>query len=44
MYKLGFCVYGPHCRYRHTWSEEPPPSPAQAAAKLGELHRMRMRR
>ena len=28
MYKLGFCVYGAHCRYRHTRVPGPPPDPA----------------
>lgn len=25
MYKLGFCVYGPQCRYKHTRQDGPPP-------------------
>ena len=28
MYKLGFCVYGAQCRYRHTRVPGPPPDPA----------------
>lgn len=27
MYKLGFCVYGPRCRFRHTRVPGPPPPP-----------------
>ena len=27
MYKLGFCVYGPRCRFRHTRLPGPPPEP-----------------
>jgi cleavage and polyadenylation specificity factor subunit 4 len=27
MYKLGFCVYGPKCRFRHTKLPGPPPDP-----------------
>ncbi|CAL8467936.1 g7474 [Coccomyxa elongata] len=27
MYKLGFCVYGPRCRFRHTRQPGPPPHP-----------------
>ncbi len=27
MYKLGFCVYGPRCRFRHTRLPGPPPHP-----------------
>jgi len=26
MFKLGFCVYGPQCRYRHTRLSGPPPA------------------
>jgi cleavage and polyadenylation specificity factor subunit 4 len=26
MFKLGFCVYGPQCRYRHTRLPGPPPA------------------
>lgn len=34
MYKLGFCVYGPRCRFRHTRLPGPPPDPdAFEAAK-----------
>jgi cleavage and polyadenylation specificity factor subunit 4 len=27
MYRLGFCVYGPLCRYKHTRLSGPPPDP-----------------
>lgn len=27
MYKLGFCIYGPLCRYRHPRLQGPPPQP-----------------
>jgi len=30
MYKLGFCIHGPHCRFRHLKLPAPPPS-AEAA-------------
>ena len=32
MFKLGFCVYGPDCRYRHTRLAGPPPSPGTVDA------------
>eukprot|EP01023_Acetabularia_acetabulum_P048994 TRINITY_DN5204_c0_g2_i1.p2 TRINITY_DN5204_c0_g2~~TRINITY_DN5204_c0_g2_i1.p2 ORF type:complete len:270 (-),score=39.86 TRINITY_DN5204_c0_g2_i1:156-965(-) len=32
MYRLGFCIYGPNCRYRHTRLPGPPPDPAQVEA------------
>ena len=32
MYKLGFCVYGPQCRYRHTRLPAPPPEPESIEA------------
>lgn len=38
MFKLGFCVYGPDCRYRHTRLAGPPPSPSTVdAAKPREF-------
>ena len=38
MFKLGFCVYGPDCRYRHTRLPGPPPSPSRVdAAKPREF-------
>lgn len=27
MYKLGFCIYGPACRFKHTRLQGPPPNP-----------------
>eukprot|EP00958_Prasinococcus_capsulatus_P010560 scaffold1033_cov408-Prasinococcus_capsulatus_cf.AAC.8 len=33
MYKLGFCVNGPHCRYRHNKLPAPPP-PLEETLKL----------
>ena len=27
MYKLGFCIYGPACRFKHTRTGGPPPDP-----------------
>jgi cleavage and polyadenylation specificity factor subunit 4 len=27
MYKLGFCIYGPACRFKHTRQDGPPPDP-----------------
>ena len=32
MFKLGFCVYGPQCRYRHTKLPGPPPDPKTVEA------------
>ena len=32
MFKLGFCVYGPQCRYRHTRATGPPPDPSTIEA------------
>jgi cleavage and polyadenylation specificity factor subunit 4 len=32
MYKLGFCVYGPQCRYKHTRLPAPPPPPESIEA------------
>ncbi len=32
MYKLGFCVYGPRCRFRHTRLPGPPPDPETVEA------------
>jgi hypothetical protein len=38
MFKLGFCVYGPQCRYRHTKLGGPPPDPKDVdAAKPREF-------
>ena len=30
MYKLGFCVHGPNCRFRHLKLPAPPPPPESA--------------
>jgi cleavage and polyadenylation specificity factor subunit 4 len=38
MYKLGFCVYGPACRFKHSRQPGPPPDPERLeAAKPREL-------
>ena len=38
MFKLGFCVYGPECRYRHTrLAGPPPPADTVDAAKPREF-------
>mmetsp|Transcript_22202 Transcript_22202/g.75399 ORF Transcript_22202/g.75399 Transcript_22202/m.75399 type:complete len:172 (-) Transcript_22202:847-1362(-) len=34
MYKLGFCIHGPNCLFRHVKKTSPPP-PAEDAALLG---------
>ena len=40
MYKLGFCVYGPSCRFKHTRLPGPPPDPSTVeAAKPREVRR-----
>ena len=40
MYKLGFCIHGPNCRYRHPRSDGDPPEIAEAAlfGRPGHLH------
>ena len=40
MYKLGFCIHGPNCRYRHAPTTAPPMSIADAAliGRPGHLH------
>ena len=40
MYKLGFCIHGPNCRYRHARTEGPPIPVAEAAliGRPGHLH------
>ena len=40
MYKLGFCIHGPNCRYRHPRSDGDPPDIADAAlfGRPGHLH------
>ncbi len=43
MYKLGFCVYGPQCRFKHTRLPGPPPEPAQLeAAKPREFRNVNL--
>lgn len=32
MYKLGFCIYGPACRFKHTRQHGPPPDPTRLEA------------
>ncbi len=32
MYKLGFCIYGPACRFKHTRATGPPPDPSRLEA------------
>ncbi|GIL48716.1 hypothetical protein Vafri_5171 [Volvox africanus] len=32
MYKLGFCIYGPACRYKHIKNPGPPPGPEEVEA------------
>lgn len=32
MYKLGFCIYGPACRFKHTRQAGPPPDPERLEA------------
>ena len=40
MYKLGFCIHGPNCRYRHAKQDGPPPGIQEAAliGRPGHLH------
>lgn len=41
MYRLGFCIYGPACRFKHTRMPGPPPDPAGIeAAKPRELRNL----
>ena len=35
MYKLGFCIHGPKCRFRHVREPGPPP-PAEQQAMVGQ--------
>eukprot|EP00882_Tetradesmus_deserticola_P024789 GHRQ01027114.1.p2 GENE.GHRQ01027114.1~~GHRQ01027114.1.p2 ORF type:complete len:150 (+),score=67.13 GHRQ01027114.1:180-629(+) len=39
MYKLGFCIYGPNCRYKHTKQPGPPPNPDGVEAAKPREHR-----
>jgi len=40
MFKLGFCIHGPNCRYRHARNDGTPPDPREAAlfGRPGHLH------
>ncbi|KAK9860344.1 hypothetical protein WJX84_011627 [Apatococcus fuscideae] len=38
MYRLGFCVYGPNCRYRHDPLPGPPPAPETLEAFRSRPH------
>ena len=43
MYKLGFCVYGPLCRFKHTrLPGPPPPIEEQEAAKPREFRNINL--
>ena len=43
MYKLGFCVYGPQCRFKHTRLPGPPPEPdSLEAAKPREYRNINL--
>ena len=35
MYKLGFCIHGPNCRYRHARSDGDPPDIAERRSSAG---------
>ncbi|KAL4422501.1 hypothetical protein ABPG75_008698 [Micractinium tetrahymenae] len=39
MYKLGFCIYGPACRFKHTRQQGPPPDPETLEAAKPREHR-----
>ena len=39
MFKLGFCIYGPQCRYRHTRLPGPPPDPKEVDAAKPKEYR-----
>lgn len=39
MYKLGFCIYGPACRFKHTRQQGPPPDPETLEACKPREHR-----
>ena len=40
MYKLGFCIHGPNCRYKHIRLDGPPPPPNEACliGRPGHIH------
>ncbi len=43
MYRLGFCVYGPQCRYKHTRLPGPVPEPETVeAAKPREFRNINL--
>ena len=39
MFKLGFCIYGPKCRYKHRRLPGPPPDPKEVEAAKPREHR-----
>eukprot|EP00887_Chlorella_sp_A99_P000403 scaffold13.g403.t1 len=39
MYRLGFCIYGPACRFKHTRQPGPAPDPSQLEAAKPREHR-----
>ena len=39
MYHLGFCIYGPACRFKHTRLPGPPPEPSSREAAKPREHR-----
>ena len=42
MFKLGFCIHGPNCRYKHVRQPGPPPDPSTVeACKPKEMRNMR---
>ena len=34
MYRLGFCIHGPNCRYRHDTMKGPPPDPLEVVNSM----------
>jgi hypothetical protein len=39
MYALGFCIFGPECRYNHTRKPGPPPDPSSVEAAKPKMFR-----
>jgi cleavage and polyadenylation specificity factor subunit 4 len=39
MYALGFCIFGPECRYNHTRKPGPPPDPSTVEAAKPKMFR-----
>ena len=37
MFRLGFCVYGPQCRYKHTLASGPAAPSQQVSAQVAGL-------